>query len=179
MSVTTANDSNHHLVLVTENANNPTYGATGYQAGCSTASGSELPIPAPYTGAYNTGMYAYFPIMTCAGSGSFNSADTSGYGTFPGLFVGGGTPINAMNLYSTASITPTAVSAASCSDQTFSVSGLLTSDRVSAVTPPSALGNVSLNAYASAAGTVLLHFCNPSSSSVTPPAGVYSFLAVH
>jgi hypothetical protein len=56
---------------------------------------------------------------------------------------------------------------------------LLATDRTSNITPPSALGNVSLNAYASAAGTVLLHFCNPSSSSVTPPAGVYSFLAVH
>jgi len=84
-----------------------------------------------------------------------------------------------MNLYSTASVTPSAVSGASCSDQTFTVTGLLATDRISNITPPSALGNVSLNGYASAAGTVLLHFCNPSSSSVTPPAGIYSFLAVH
>jgi hypothetical protein len=84
-----------------------------------------------------------------------------------------------MSLYSTASITPTSVSAGSCSDQTFSVSGLLATDTISNITPPGALGNVSLNAYASAADTVLLHFCNPGSSSVTPPAGVCSFLAVH
>jgi hypothetical protein len=179
MSVTTANDSNHHLVLVTSNANNPTYGATSYQAGCSTTSGSEMPISPPYSGAYNTGMYAYLPVITCSGSGSFNGNDTTGYGTFPGLFVGGGTAINAMNLYSTASITPTAVGAASCSDQTFTVTGLLATDRISNITSPSALGNVAVNGYASAAGTVLLHFCNPSSTSVTPPAGVYSFLAVH
>jgi hypothetical protein len=179
MSVTTANDGNKHLISVTEGINNPAKGATGYQAGCSTTSGSEAPISPPYTGAYNTGPYAYFPIMNCSGSGSFNSNDTTGYASFPGMFVGGGTAVNAMNLYSTASVTPTSVSGASCSDQTFSVTGLLATDRISNVTPPSALGNVSLNGYASAAGTVLLHFCNPSSSSVTPPAGVYSFLAVH
>ena len=179
MSVTTANDSNKHLILVTEGINNPTKGATGYQAGCSTTSGTETPVSPPYAGAYNTGSYAYFPIMNCSGSGSFNSNDTTGYASFPGMFVGGGTAINAMNLYSTSSITPTAVSSASCSDQTFTVTGLLATDRISNITPPSALGNVSLNGYASAAGAVLLHFCNPSSSSVTPPAGVYSFLAVH
>jgi hypothetical protein len=95
------------------------------------------------------------------------------------MTVGGGTPLHAMNLYNTASITPTAVTASSCSDQTFVVSGLLATDRVSSIAPPSALGNLSLGGHASAANTVLFHFCNPSSSSVTPPAGVYSFLAVH
>jgi hypothetical protein len=118
-------------------------------------------------------------VMSCSGSGSFNATDTTGYASFPGMFLGGGTAVTAMNLYSTASITPTAVGGASCSDQTFAVTGLLTTDRVSNLTPPSALGNVSVNGYASASNTVLLHFCNPSSSSVTPPAGVYSFLAVH
>jgi hypothetical protein len=95
------------------------------------------------------------------------------------MTVGGGTALHAMNLYSTASITPTAVTASSCSDQTFVVSGLLATDRVSSIAPPSVLGNLSLGGYASAANTVLFHFCNPSSSPVTPPAGVYSFLAVH
>jgi hypothetical protein len=179
MSVTTANDSYQHLIKVSESSSNPTRGATGYQAGCSTTSGSEAPISPPYSGAYNTGPYSCFPIMNCSGSGSFNSNDTTGYASFPGMFVGGGTAVNAMNLYSTASVTPTSVSGASCSDQTFTVTGLLANDRISNITPPSALGNVSLNGYASAAGTVLLHFCNPSSSSVTPPAGIYSFLAVH
>jgi hypothetical protein len=96
-----------------------------------------------------------------------------------GIFSGGGSAITSMVIYSTGNITPTAVAANSCSDQTFAVTGLLATDRISQATPPAALGNVSLNAYPSAAGTVLLHFCNPSSSSVTPPAGVYSFLAVH
>ena len=108
---------------------------------------------------------------------SKDSSDVIRFGGAIGL--GTGTAINALNLYSTASITPTAVGAASCSDQTFSVTWLLATDRVSNVTPPAALGNLSLNGYASASGTVLFHFCNSSSSSVTPPAGVYSFLAVH
>jgi hypothetical protein len=177
-SVTTANDSNHHM-LYAEDWAYPSFGATSYQAGCSTTSGAEAPISPPYSTAYNTGLYPNLPIMNCSGSGSFNTTDTTGYGTFPGLFIGGGTAIIAMNLYSTASITPTAVGAASCSDQTFTVTGLLTSDRISNITPPSALGNVSLNGYASAAGIVLLHFCNPSPASVTPPAGAYSFVAVH
>jgi hypothetical protein len=45
--------------------------------------------------------------------------------------------------------------------------------------PPQPLGNLSVNGYASAADTVTLHFCNPTTLSVGIPAGVYSFLAVH
>ena len=77
------------------------------------------------------------------------------------------------------SITPTAVAATSCSDQTVAVTGLLTTDMLSQIAPPAALGNVSMSGYASAANTLTLHFCNPSAASVTPPAGVYTFRATH
>jgi hypothetical protein len=90
-----------------------------------------------------------------------------------------GTMLTQMALYSTVSITPVGVRAASCSDQTFPVRGVTTADRISNIVPPAALGNVSLNGYISASETLLLHFCNPSGSSATPPAGVYSILAVH
>jgi hypothetical protein len=90
--------------------------------------------------------------------------------------IGGGSALNHANYFSTASITPTAVTAATCSDQTFAVTGVSTGDKLGAVIPPGALGNVSVNADVSAANTVRLHFCNPSAVSVTPPAGVYSFL---
>lgn len=90
-----------------------------------------------------------------------------------------GTMLTQMASYSTASITPAAVSAASCSDQTFPLQGVTTADRISNIIPPAALGNVSLNGYISASDTLLLHFCNPSGSSAIPPAGVYSILAVH
>lgn len=89
-----------------------------------------------------------------------------------------GTMLTQMALYATASITPAAVSAASCSDQTFALQGATTADRISNIVPPAALGNVSLNGYISASETLLLHFCNPSGSRATPPAGVYSILAV-
>jgi hypothetical protein len=95
------------------------------------------------------------------------------------ITVGGGSKVNAINYYSTASITPTAVSAQTCSDQTFTVTGLTTSDNLGSITPPAALGNVSVSGYVSAANTLDLHFCNPSAASVTPPAGVYGFLAMH
>jgi hypothetical protein len=90
-----------------------------------------------------------------------------------------GTMLTQMASYSTASITPAAVSAASCSDQTFPLQGVTTADRISNIGPPAALGNLSLNGYVSASNTLLLHFCNPSGSSAIPPAGVYSVLAVH
>jgi hypothetical protein len=90
--------------------------------------------------------------------------------------IGGGSTLNHANYFSTASITPTAVTAATCSDQTFTVAGVATGDKLGSVIPPGALGNVSVNADVSAANTVRLHFCNPSAINVTPPAGVYSFL---
>lgn len=91
------------------------------------------------------------------------------------LVVGAGSTVNAINYYVTASITPTSVTNATCSDQTFTISGLTTSDSITAVKPPSSLGNVTINGYVSASNTLLLHFCNPSAAPVTPPAGVYSF----
>jgi len=90
-----------------------------------------------------------------------------------------GSTLTQMTLYWTKSITPEPVHAASCSDQSFLLAGVTTEDRISNIVPPAALGNVSLNGYVSVANTLLLHFCNPSGSSVTPPAGVYSVLAVH
>lgn len=90
-----------------------------------------------------------------------------------------GSSLAQITKYATASITPTAVSASSCSDQIFPVSGLSKSDLISQVTPPAALGNVTLVAYPSSAGNVLFHFCNASARSVRPPAGVYKFLASH
>jgi len=77
------------------------------------------------------------------------------------------------------SVTPAAVAAASCSDQTVNVTGLLATDMLSQIAPPAALGNVSMSGYASAANTLTLHFCNPSAASVIPPAGVYTFRATH
>jgi len=104
-------------------------------------------------------------------SGGVTTTAVSNSGT---MTVGGGSTINAVNFYATGSITPTSVGAQSCSDQTFSVTGLAAGDKLGQVIPPGALGNVSVLGYVSATNTLLLHFCNPSTSPVTPPAGVYS-----
>jgi hypothetical protein len=95
------------------------------------------------------------------------------------LTVGEGSPLNRMKIYATPSIAAVAVAAQACKDLTPSVSGLAKSDLITGIAPPKALGSLSLNAYASAADTLTLHFCNPTTSAAEIPAGVYSFLSVH
>jgi hypothetical protein len=70
-------------------------------------------------------------------------------------------------------VTPSAIAAATCADTTLTVAGVDSTARISSVTPPSALGNLSLNAYVSGTNAITLHFCNVSAASVTPPSGTY------
>jgi hypothetical protein len=84
-----------------------------------------------------------------------------------------------MKIYRTENIAATNVPAQSCADIKAPVNGLTETDQITGLTPPHALGNLSLNAYAGVAGVATLHFCNPTSSPVAVPPGVYSFLAVH
>lgn len=79
----------------------------------------------------------------------------------------------------TTSITPAAVAAASCADQSFTVPGVQVSLITVAQVPAGAtLGQVSISAESPAAGNVRLHFCNPTASSQTPPAGAYKFVEI-
>jgi hypothetical protein len=95
------------------------------------------------------------------------------------LTLGSGTAISQIKIFTTNSISDSRVSAQSCIDVTGAAAGVAASDQITGVKPPKPLGNLSLTAYASGADTVTLHFCNPSTSAVTTPRGVYSFLAVH
>jgi hypothetical protein len=95
------------------------------------------------------------------------------------LTLGSGTAISQIKMFTTSGISDSQVSAQSCVDVSGVVEGLAASDQISGVKPPKPLGNLSLNAYASAANTITLHFCNPSTSSVNAPQGLYSFVAVH
>jgi hypothetical protein len=95
------------------------------------------------------------------------------------LTVGEGSPLSRMKIYSTPGIAAANVAAQSCRDVTQTEPGLSKSDLITGITPPKPLVNLSLNAYASAADTLTLHFCNPTTSSVGIPSGVYSFLSVH
>jgi hypothetical protein len=95
------------------------------------------------------------------------------------LTLGSGTPLSQIKIYRTENIAATNVPAQSCADVKAPVAGLTEADQITGLTPPHALGDLSLNAYAVAAGIITLHFCNPTLSPVAVPAGVYSFLAVH
>ena len=95
------------------------------------------------------------------------------------LTVGEGSPLNRMKIYTTPSVAATTVAAQSCKDVTQQVPGLSKADLITGITPPRALDSLSLNAYASAADALTLHFCNPTTSAAGIPAGVYSFLSVH
>jgi hypothetical protein len=94
------------------------------------------------------------------------------------LTVGGGTAIAQMKMFSTAAVASTSVPAQSCVDVKGAASGVTAADQITGITPPKALGNLALNAYASGADTVVLHFCNASAGAATVPAGAYKFLAV-
>ena len=95
------------------------------------------------------------------------------------LTVGSGSPLAQMKIFSTGRITPAAIAPQQCADQSFAAGGLTPADSIGSVTPPAGLGRVSLNAYPGTAGTVIFHFCNPTTGSAAPPVGNYSFLAVH
>jgi len=95
------------------------------------------------------------------------------------LTVGSGTPLSQLRVYKTNSVAGSNVPGQSCVDIKAAVPGLTDTDQITGLKPPKPLGNLSVNGYASAANTVTLHFCNPASSSVGIPSGMYSFLAVH
>ncbi len=99
--------------------------------------------------------------------------------TTPSLTVGGGTAVTHVAYYTTGTVTPGAVAASSCNDVVLTVNGLSVVDNLGSIHPPAALGNLSLSGYAGAANSLTLHFCNVSAASVTPPAGAYTFLAMH
>jgi hypothetical protein len=94
------------------------------------------------------------------------------------LTVGEGSPLSGMKIYSTAGVAPATVPPQSCKDVMQPVSGLNKSDLITGISPPKALGNLSLNAYANATDSLTLHFCNPTAAGVGIPSGVYSFLGV-
>jgi hypothetical protein len=94
------------------------------------------------------------------------------------LTVGGGSAISQMKMFTTAPVPGANVPAQSCVDVKGSAKGLTAADQITGIAPPKALGNLALNAYASGADTVVLHFCNASTAGVGVPAGPYKFLAV-
>jgi hypothetical protein len=79
----------------------------------------------------------------------------------------------------TASIAPANVGAQLCTEQSFTVSGISTTDVLLRVLQPSTNSpgtNIAIGGYrVSAANTVTIQFCNVSRNSSTPTSGVYTF----
>lgn len=84
--------------------------------------------------------------------------------------VGGGTAITKIVVYSQ-TITPASVATIVCAEQTFTVTGLTTADKV--LYNPPATGNATSAAQArvSAADTLAVMYCNPTAGALTPGAG--------
>ncbi|MGB8481265.1 MAG: hypothetical protein WCE63_20865 [Acidobacteriaceae bacterium] len=141
-------------------------GATANSIDCGTGTGD---TSCTFTlGVLNAGSAVNSPLIVASASV-----------TTPSINVGSGSPVSRIGYYTTGTVTPSAVPAQSCNDQTFAVSGLVATDNLGSIRPPAPLGNLSMNGYASAANTVLLHFCNAATASAVPPAGTYTFLAMH
>lgn len=131
------------------------------------------------TGTGDTSCTFTLGILNAGSSVNSPSVVASASITTPSLNVGAGSAISRIGYFTTGAVTPTAVAAQSCNDQTFSVSGIAATDNLGSIRPPASLGNLSMSGYANAANTVLLHFCNMATTSAVPPAGAYTFLAMH
>jgi hypothetical protein len=107
-----------------------------------------------------------------------NSAfDTTNYYGNRNLVVNGGTPITGVVVYSP-SITPASVAAATVAEQTFTVTGLTTADKI--IVNPPAIANATgiAGARVSAANTLAIRFANPTAGALTPTSGTYTVLAL-
>lgn len=88
-----------------------------------------------------------------------------------------GTPITQIKVYSQ-TITPAATAAATVAEQTFTVTGLTTADKV-IVNPAAISTSVGVaSARVSAANTLAVQFSNPTAGSLTATAGTWQIIAV-
>lgn len=108
--------------------------------------------------------------MALHGSGSPGTLNPSS------VTLGGGTALTKAVVY-TPTLTPASVAAAVVAEQTFTVTGLTTADKVE-VNPP-AIGNATgiAGVRVSAADTLAIRFVNPTAGALTPTSGVYTVLA--
>lgn len=103
--------------------------------------------------------------------------DSSRNATLNAVAIGGGTSLTKAVVY-TPSLTPASVAAATVAEQTFTVNGLTTADKVT-VNPP-AIGNSTgiAGVRVSAADTLAIRFINPTAGALTPTSGTYTVTAI-
>lgn len=87
-----------------------------------------------------------------------------------------GTAISQIKVYSQ-SVTPASVNAATAAEQTFTVTGLTTADKV--LMNPAATGNATgvCSCRVTATNTIGITFVNPTAGALTPGSGTYTFVA--
>jgi hypothetical protein len=102
----------------------------------------------------------------------------SGVNASDSLTVGAsGTPITQMRVYSQ-TITAASVAAATVAEQTFTVTGLTTADKVIVNAPANATATGIAGARVSAADTLAIRYVNPTAGSLTPAAGTHTIIAI-
>ena len=107
-----------------------------------------------------------------------NGLDVTGTATVStSLAVGAGTAVTKIAAYAP-SLTPASVAADTSAEQTFTVTGLTTTDKVIVNGPTPAAGTGIVNAWVSAADTLALTFMNATAAAVTPTAGTYTVVAI-
>lgn len=97
---------------------------------------------------------------------------------FSGVAVGAsGTELSQIKVYSQ-TITPASVAAATVAEQTFTVTGLTTADKV--IVNPAAIANSTgiAGVRVSAADTLAVRFSNPTAGALTPTAGTWNIIAI-
>ena len=86
------------------------------------------------------------------------------------------TPITRVVVYSP-TLTPASVAAATVAEQTFTVVGLTTADKVVVNAPVNATATGIVGARVSAADTLAVRYANPTAGALVPAAGVNTVIA--
>lgn len=112
--------------------------------------------------------------------GNTDFSNDQGTGTVgaDGFVLSGGTAtLSKIAVYSQ-TITPASVGAATVAEQTFTVTGLTTADKV--IVNPGAISNaIGIGGWrVSAADTLAVQFINPTAGALTPTAGTWTILAL-
>ena len=117
----------------------------------------------------NISAVAVGQVLTSAGTGTKPAWSAApSFGT--SFAVGGGTAITKIVVYSQ-TITPGSVAAATCAEQTFTVTGLTTADKVFYNPPATDNATSAGQVRVSAANTLAVMYCNPTAGALTPGAG--------
>ncbi len=123
-----------------------------------------------FVGGGNVGVGTATPTALLHVAGTVK-ADTS-------LAIGGGTALTKAVVY-TPNLTPANVAANTTAEQTFTVTGLTTSDSIAGVALPGHVAGIGLVGYrVSAADTLALQWLNLTGAPLAPPAGVFRLVAI-